>query len=114
MSRISTLDRSEVMPDMAALYDKVFAQRGNVQNMFPGMAHRHEISSTMMAHFAAVLNTGAVSTKLTELIIVRTSQINVTPYCLASHATLARGLGWTDEQLDHLSEWSSRTYFSPV
>ena len=40
MSRISRLDRSEVTPEMAALYDKAFALRGNVPNMFRVMAHR--------------------------------------------------------------------------
>lgn len=112
MPRITRLDRSEVSPELAALYDKAFSQRGNVPNMFRVMAHRPEIFSTMMAHFAAVLNTGTVSTKLKELIIVRTSQINDTPYCLASHTTLARGLGWTDEQLSHLAEWSNRSDFT--
>ena len=34
MSRISKLERSEVTPEMSALYDKIFAQRGNVPNMF--------------------------------------------------------------------------------
>ena len=67
MSRISRLERSEVTPDLAALYDKAFAQRGNVPNMFRTMAHRPEIFSTMMAHFAAVLNTGTLSTRLKEL-----------------------------------------------
>ena len=114
MSRISKLDRSEVTPDIVALYDKIFAQRGNVPNMFRTMAHRPEIFSTMMAHFAAVLNTGTVSTKLKELIIVRTSQINVTPYCLASHTILARGLGWTDEQLSNLADWPIREDFTPA
>ena len=79
MSRISRLDRSQVTPEIAALYDKVFAQRGNVPNMFRVMAHRPEIFATMQAHFAAVLNTGTVSTKLKELIIVRTSQVNRHP-----------------------------------
>src|ERR1700734_2416688 len=91
MSRISRLDRDEVTPEMAALYDKAFAQRGNVPNMFRVMAHRPEIFATMQAHFGAVLNTGTVSTKLKELIIVRTSQVNEPPYCLASHTILARG-----------------------
>src|SRR6185437_16544248 len=104
MSRISRLERSEISTDLQSLYDRVFAQRGNVPNMFRVMAHRSEIFSTMMAHFAAVLNTGTVSTKLKELIIVRTSQVNQTPYCLASHTILARSLGWSDEQLAHLSE----------
>jgi len=114
MSRISRLDRSEVTTEMAALYDKAFAQRGNVPNMFRVMAHRPEIFSTMQAHFAAVLNTGTVSTKLKELIIVRTSQVNNTPYCLASHTILARGLGWTDDQLSNLADWSKRDDFTPA
>ncbi len=114
MSRISRLDRSAVTPDIAALYDKAFAQRGNVPNMFRVMAHRPEIFSTMQAHFAAVLNTGTVSTRLKELIIVRTSQVNDTPYCLASHTILARNLGWTDDQLAHLADWPQRNDFTPA
>jgi uncharacterized peroxidase-related enzyme len=114
MTRISRLDRSEVTPEMAALYDKAFAQRGNVPNMFRVMAHRPEIFATMQAHFGAVLNTGTVSKKLKELIIVRTSQVNVTPYCLASHTMLAKNLGWTDDQLAHLADWPMRDDFSPA
>jgi uncharacterized peroxidase-related enzyme len=112
MSRISKVERSEVTPDLAALFDKIYAQRGNVPNMFRTMAHRPEIFSTMMAHFAAVLNTGTVSTKLKELIIVRTSQINSTPYCLASHTILARNLGWSDDQLSNLAQWPTREDFT--
>src|ERR1700753_2220211 len=94
MSRISRLDRTQVTPDIASLFDKIFAQRGNVPNMFRVMAHRPEIFSTMQAHVAAVLNTRTVPTRLKELIIVRTSQLNEPPYCLASHTILARNLGW--------------------
>ena len=93
---------------------EVFALRGNVPNMFRVMAHRPEIFATMQAHFGAVLNTGTVSTKLKELIIVRTSQVNETPYCLASHTILARNLGWTDDQLAHLSDWPRRDDFTVV
>ncbi len=114
MSRISRLDRNEVSAETAALYDKVFAQRGNVPNMFRVMAHRPEIFATMQAHFGAVLNTGTVSTRLKELIIVRTSQVNQTPYCLASHTILARNLGWSDDQLTHLANWPDRTDFTPA
>lgn len=112
MSRISRLDRSEVTPETAALYDKVFAIRGNVPNMFRVMAHRPEIFATMQAHFAAVLQSGTVPTRLKELIIVRTSQVNMTPYCLASHTILAKGLGWNDDQLAHLADWAKRDDFT--
>jgi uncharacterized peroxidase-related enzyme len=61
-----------------------------------------------------VLNTGTVPTKLKELIIVRTSQVNQTPYCLASHTILACKLGWTDDQLAHLAEWPRRDDFTPA
>jgi uncharacterized peroxidase-related enzyme len=114
MSRISRLDRSQVAPEIAALYDKAFALRGNVPNMFRVMAHRPEIFATMQAHFAAVLSTGTVSTRLKELLIVRTSQVNETPYCLASHTILAKNLGWTDDQLAHLAEWPHREDFTPA
>ena len=114
MSRISRIDRSQLAPEIAALYDKAFALRGNVPNMFRVMAHRPEIYATMQAHFAAVLSTGTVSTKLKELIIVRTSQVNETPYCLASHTILARNLGWTDDQLSHLADWPRREDFTPA
>lgn len=112
MSRISRLNRDQVSPEIAAGFDKVFAQRGNVPNMFRVMAHRPEIFSTMQAHFAAVLSTGTVPTKLKELIIVRTSQINATPYCLASHTILARNLGWSDDQLACLADWRTRSDFT--
>jgi uncharacterized peroxidase-related enzyme len=114
MSRISRLDRSEVSLEIAGLYDKIFDLRGNVPNMFRVMAHRPEIFTTMQAHFGAVLTTGTVPTRLKELIIVRTSQVNQTPYCLASHTILARGLGWTDEQLAHLADWPQREDFTPA
>jgi uncharacterized peroxidase-related enzyme len=114
MSRISRLNRSEVTPEMVALYDKVFALRGNVPNMFRVMAHRPEIFATMQAHFSAVLTTGTLPARLKELIIVRTSQVNETPYCLASHTILAKNLGWTAEQLTHLADWPRREDFTPA
>ena len=46
-----------------------------------------------------MLNTGTLPKALKELVIVRTSQLNRTPYCLASHSAICRKLGWTDEQL---------------
>ncbi len=67
----------------------------------------------MQAHFRRRPEYRAPSRrKLKELIIVRTSQVNFTPYCLASHTILARNLGWTDEQLSHLSDWAQRDDFT--
>jgi uncharacterized peroxidase-related enzyme len=52
----------------------------------------------------AVVNTGTLPKALKELVIVRTSQCNRTPYCLASHTAICKRLGWTDVQLEDLKD----------
>jgi uncharacterized peroxidase-related enzyme len=112
MPRISRLTRNEVLPSAVKIFDKYLRDRGNVPNMFRTMAHRPEIFETIIAHMEAVLNTGTLPKALKELVIVRTSQLNRTPYCLASHTAIARKLGWTEAQLEALHDASATTEFS--
>jgi uncharacterized peroxidase-related enzyme len=112
MPRISRLSRSEVRPSSAAIYDRTLRDRGNVPNMFRTMAHRPEIFETIIAHMDAVLNTGTLSKALKELVIVRTSQCNRTPYCLASHTAICKRLGWTDTQLEALKDAPASSDFT--
>jgi uncharacterized peroxidase-related enzyme len=107
MQRISRLNRSQVRPASVAIYDRTLRDRGNVPNMFRTLAHRPEIFETAIAHMDAVLNTGTLPKALKELVIVRTSQVNRTPYCLASHTAICKRLGWSDAQLDALRNASS-------
>ena len=108
--RISRRLRDEVPESSATIYDRYLRDRGNVPNMFRTMAHRPEIFESIIQHMEAVLNTGTVPKALKELVIVRTSQLNRTPYCLASHSAICRKLGWTDQQLaameSHIEEGS--------
>ncbi|HJX01150.1 MAG TPA: carboxymuconolactone decarboxylase family protein [Terriglobales bacterium] len=78
--RIPRLDRSAVDDKTGEIFDHYQKVRGNVPNMFRTMAHRPEIMRTMAAHFRAVMESGTVSQKLKELVIVRTSQINRCEY----------------------------------
>jgi uncharacterized peroxidase-related enzyme len=112
MPRISRLERSEVSPDLRDVYDTFLRHRGNVPYFFRTLAHRPEIFRTAAAHMEAVLKTGTLSTKLKELVVVRTSQLNCTAYCLASHTAISLKLGWTAEQLESLKEWRSSPAFS--
>ena len=104
MPRITRLTRDEVLPSALTIYDRYLRDRGNVPNMFRTMAHRPEIFETIIAHMEAVLNTGTLPKALKELVIVRTSQLNRTPYCLASHTTIALKLGWTQTQIEALRD----------
>ena len=78
--RISRLDNANVTPEVAHIFDHFQKVRGNVPNMFRTVAHRPEIMTTMIAHFRAVMETGTLGTKLKELVITRTSQINRCEY----------------------------------
>lgn len=113
MPRISRLGRNQVSEATGAIYDRYMQSRGNVPNMFRTMAHRPQIFETMIAHFEAILTTGTLSTKLKELVIVRTSQLNGCEYCLASHSAIATRLGWSKEQLDGLANFELRGDFTP-
>lgn len=112
MSRISKKHRSEVDGKSIAVFDRVLHDRGNVPNMFRTLAHRPQIFETIIAHMDAVLKTGTLPTALKELVIVRTSQLNRTPYCLASHTTLAKRLGWSEQQIAELNDAASSTLFT--
>jgi len=112
MPRISRLSRSEVDPSLRTIYDRFLRDRGNVPYFFRTVAHRPEIMETMAAHMKAVLSTGTLSTKLKELVVVRTSQLNSTAYCLASHTAISLKLGWTPEQLEALKNWRGSALFS--
>jgi uncharacterized peroxidase-related enzyme len=104
MPRISRLNRDQVQPSSVAIYDQYLRDRGNVPNMFRTMAHRPAIFETIIAHMEAVLNTGTLAKALKELVIVRTSQLNQTPYCLASHTAICKRLGWSDVQIEALKD----------
>jgi uncharacterized peroxidase-related enzyme len=114
MPRISRLGRNDVSESTGAIYDRYMQTRGNVPNMFRTMAHRPEIFETMIAHFEAILTTGTLPTRLKELVIVRTSQLNDCEYCLASHSIIAKRLGWSAEQVEDLANFEARSDFTPA
>jgi uncharacterized peroxidase-related enzyme len=113
MPRLSRLSRSEVAPELRDVYDKFLRERGNVPYFFRTLAHRPEIFRTATAHMQAVLNTGTLPTRLKELCVVRTSQMNCTSYCLASHTAISLRLGTTEEQIEALrGNWRDSALFS--
>jgi uncharacterized peroxidase-related enzyme len=112
--RLSRVPRSQAPAPVAEIYDRYMRTRGNVPNMFRTVAHRPEILQTMIAHLEAILTTGTLPTRLKELVIVRTSQLNHCEYCLASHSQICLKLGWSRDQLDGLADYESRADFTPA
>ncbi len=111
LPRISRLNRDEVDSSITAVFDDSLRERGNVPYFFRTLAHRPSIMTTAWAHMQAVLAEGTLPRALKELAVVRTSQLNRTPYCLASHTMMAKKLGCTDSKLEALASYATDDRF---
>ena len=80
MARLTKLDKTQVADDVREVFTRVGSERGNVPNMFRVYAHRPEILKTMMAHLAAVTNSGTVPVRTKELVATLVSRINACEY----------------------------------
>ena len=80
MARISPLSPAEVDPQTNAVFVKFYEKRGNVPNMFRTFALRPAMMIAATQLMNAVLNTGTLSIRLKEMVIVRTSQVNGCAY----------------------------------
>ncbi len=109
--RISRLNRNDVDASIVSVFDDSLRERGNVPYFFRTLAHRPSIMTTAWAHMQAVLAEGTLPRALKELAVVRTSQLNRTPYCLASHTMMAKKLGCSDGKLDALAEYATNEQF---
>jgi uncharacterized peroxidase-related enzyme len=109
--RISRLNRNEVDASITSVFDDSLRERGNVPYFFRTLAHRPSIMTTAWAHMQAVLAEGTLPRALKELAVVRTSQLNRTPYCLASHTMMAKKLGYTDEKLGSIANYATDDQF---
>lgn len=78
--RITRIQSDQAPAELQPIYQAMYAQRGNVPNMFRTAAHRPELMRTMVAHFRCVMETGTVPVPLKELLAVRVSQLNACEY----------------------------------
>ena len=80
MSYLPRARWGEVEPTVQKVFETFYEARGNVPNLFRVLALRPELLRTFHAHFAAVLDSGTVSTFTKELVAVRVSQLNRSGY----------------------------------
>lgn len=100
--RIPMLERDQVEGDIAALYDKIYAERGVVPYMFKTVAH---------VPFAALLKPlmgdGEVAAWYKELVATRVASLNNCEYCISSHRYLAVLRGASSQQVDAINTYES-------
>lgn len=111
-SRVRLLARDQVAPDVAAVYDALFAARGVVPNMFKVLAHTPAIAPAVAGFLKPLLADGALRGWYKELVAVRVSQRNACEYAIRAHSISARQKGATDEQISAVADFENAS-FSP-
>jgi len=98
-SRIPLLERDQVTPEVANVYDALQKTRGVVPNMFKTLAHTPALALATAGYLKALLSDGALPGFYKELIATRLSVLLGSEYATRAHALSARQKGATDDQI---------------
>jgi len=97
--RIPLLERDQVSPEVANVYDALLKARGVVPNMFKTLAHTPALALATAGYLKALLSDGALPGFYKELIATRLSVLLGSEYAIQAHAISARQKGATDAQI---------------
>jgi uncharacterized peroxidase-related enzyme len=97
--RIPLLEREQVSPEIAAVYDTLLKQRGVVPNMFKTLAHTPALAIGIAGFLKSLLSDSALTGWSKELVATRLSVIQDSPYAVSAHSLSARQKGATEAQI---------------
>jgi len=97
--RIPLLERDQVTPEVANVYDALLKARGVVPNMFKTLAHTPALALATAGYLKALLSDGALPGFYKELIAARLSVLLGSEYAIRAHALSARQKGATEQQI---------------
>ena len=98
-TRIPLLERGQVSPEIAAVYDALLKQRGVVPNMFKTLAHTPALAMGVAGFLKSLLSDGALPGWYKELVATRLSALLQSSYAVAGHALSARQKGASEAQI---------------
>jgi uncharacterized peroxidase-related enzyme len=97
--RIPMLERDQVPPELAGLYDALLQQRGVVPNMVKTVANTPALALGFAALLKPLLSDGALAGWYKELVATRMSVLQGSIYAVTAHSLSARQKGATEEQI---------------
>jgi AhpD family alkylhydroperoxidase len=92
---------------LAALYDKLLADRGVVPYMFKTVANVPPLALGFAAFLKPLFTEGSLQPWYKELVATRVASLNDCPYLIASHGNLARTRGASGAQVESLGEFEA-------
>ncbi len=108
-SRVPLVERDQVPPEVADLYDKLYADRGVVPNMFKALSNVPPLVLGIAAMLKPLMSEGALPGWYKELIATRVATLNQCEYCVSAHRHLAVQRGATPEQVACLDNFEIRS-----
>jgi len=99
IARIPLMERDEVSPEVASVYDALLKTRGVVPNMFKTLAHTPALALATAGYLKALLSDGALPGAYKELIATRMSVLLGSEYATKAHSLSARQKGAGEEQI---------------
>jgi len=109
--RIPMLERDQVRPDVAALYDKLYADRGVVPNMFKALANVPDLVLGIAALLKPLMADSTLQGWYKELIATRVAAFNKCEYCVSAHRYLALQRGATPDQIASAEDTAQHASF---
>jgi len=97
--RIPLLERDQVSPEIATIYDALLKQRGVVPNMFKTLAHAPALAQGIAGFLKPLLSDSALPGWYKELVATRLSVLHNSQYAISAHALSAKQKGATDDQI---------------
>jgi AhpD family alkylhydroperoxidase len=108
--RIKLLERDAVIPEAAALYDALLAERGVVPNMFKALAYSPDIAKGVAGFLKPLLSDGALPGWYKELVAVRVSILCESEYAVRAHSISAQKKGASADQIGAVGDFETGPY----
>ena len=114
MARIRLLEKDEVEPIAAELYQKAEDSVGRVVNLFKALSHDSKILRDWNRLGTTLLMKGQISRKLLELAIIRVGEICRAEYELRAHRQLGLEWGLGLGQVSDIANWKESDRFDDL
>ena len=101
-SRLPLLDRSDVSPESAPIFDEFIARRGVVPNMFRVWAHSPALLKQVAPLSWVLLDEGALNGRYKELISIYVSRLEHCEYGVKAHQVQALRKGASPAEVEAL------------
>lgn len=103
--RIPMLERDQVTPEVAAIYDALLKQRGVVPNMIKMAANIPTLAQGIVAFLKPIVGDGALPGWYKELIAVRICLLHDFEYGIKAHSISARQKGASEAQINAVRDF---------